>query len=98
MILKRKRLSKAASRLSESIRNNSFHKRYLAVVNGKFQNKVGSYENYLFKNEALNKSMVVSKDKNGAKLAKLSYEVIEEKTIDGQIQTDRKSTRLNSSH
>ena len=79
--------SKAASRLSESIRNNNFHKRYLAVVNGKFQKKIGSYENYLLKNEALNKSMVVSKDKRGAKFAKLSYEVLEEKIIDEQVQT-----------
>ena len=72
------RTSKAASRLSESIRVNDFSKKYLAVVEGKFENKAGTLEDYLFKDEALNKSRVVSKDKKGAKLAKLTYEVIEE--------------------
>lgn len=72
------RTSKAASRLSESIRVKDFSKKYLAVVEGKFENKAGTLEDYLFKDEALNKSRVVSKDKKGAKLAKLTYEVIEE--------------------
>lgn len=72
------RTTKGASRLSEAIRTNNFSKKYLAVVNGTFDNKTGSFEDYLFKDEALNKSKVVSKDKKGAKLAKLSYEVIGE--------------------
>lgn len=68
--------SKAASRLSENIRNNSFNKIYLAIVNGILENKSGILEDYLYKDETLNISKVVSKDKNGAKLAKLHYEVI----------------------
>ena len=71
--------SKAASRLSESIRNKSFSKTYLAVVNGKFEKQNGILENYLWKDEALNMSKVVSKDKRGAKLARLTYEVLAEK-------------------
>ena len=71
--------SKAASRLSESIRIKNFQKTYLAVVNGTFEEKSGRLENYLLKDEALNKSKVVSKDKHGAKLASLTYEVLEEK-------------------
>lgn len=71
--------SKAASRLSESIRNKSFFKTYLAVVNGKFEKQNGILENYLWKDEALNMSKVVSKDKKGAKLARLTYEVLAEK-------------------
>lgn len=71
--------SKAASRLSESIRNKSFSKTYLAVVNGKFEKQNGILENYLWKDEALNMSKVVSKDKKGAKLARLTYEVLAEK-------------------
>ena len=71
--------SKAASRLSESIRNKSFTKTYLAIVNGYFDEKHGVLEDYLWKNEALNMSKVVDKDKNGAKYAKLSYDVIDEK-------------------
>lgn len=72
------RTSKAASRLSEAIRINDFSKKYLAVVEGKLQEKSGVLEDYLYKNEALNKSLVVSKEKKGAKLARLSYEVLEE--------------------
>ncbi len=73
--------SKAASRLSESVRSKDFKKTYLAVVydkDNKLQDK-GEFEDYMIKNEALNKSMVCSKDKHGAKLAKLSYEVIGQK-------------------
>lgn len=70
--------SKGASRLSDSIRKKEFSKTYLAVVNGKFDEKHGVLEDYLYKNEALNKSMVVSKEKSGAKFARLYYDVLEE--------------------
>lgn len=70
--------SKAASRLSESIRTNEFSKTYLAIVydNNNVLKQNGEFEDYMIKNEALNKSMVCGKDKHGAKLARLSYEVI----------------------
>ena len=70
--------SKAAARLSESIRTNQFTKTYLAVVNGILKEKKGSLENYLWKDEALNKSKVVDSKKQGSKLAILTYEVIKE--------------------
>ena len=70
------RTSKAASRLSEQIRNKTFKKRYLAVVDGKFEEERGSLENYLYKDERNNISKVVNKDKKNAKLAKLDYEVL----------------------
>lgn len=72
------RTSKAASRLSETIRCKNFSKRYLAVVEGILKDKEGKLENYLYKDEALNKSKVVTKDKKGSKLAILDYKVIEE--------------------
>lgn len=65
------RTSKSASRLSESIKNRKFNKTYLAVVNGSLD-KNGVFEDYLKKDEKLNKSFV---DKNG-KFARLSYEVL----------------------
>lgn len=71
--------SKAASRLSESIRNKTFTKTYLAIVNGELEEKQGSFENYLWKDEVLNMSKIVSKEKHGAKFAKLNYEVLQEK-------------------
>lgn len=68
--------SKAAGRLSEQIRNKTFKKRYLAVVDGKIEKRSGILEDYLYKDERNNMSKVVSKDKKNAKLAKLDYEVI----------------------
>ena len=70
------RTSKAASRLSEQIRNKTFKKKYLAVVDGKFENPKGSLEDYLYKDERNNISRVVNKDKKNSKLAKLDYEVL----------------------
>ncbi len=68
--------SKAASRLSEQVRNKKFEKEYLVIVDGKLDKNKGSFEDYLVKNEKNNLSKVTnSKDKN-AKLAKLDYEVI----------------------
>ena len=68
--------SKAASRLSNQVREKIFKKKYLAVVDGKFENKNGMLENYLYKDERNNISKVVNQDKKNAKLAKLDYEVI----------------------
>ncbi len=70
------RTSKAASRLSESVRNKELQKKYLAIVDGKFKEKKGTLEDYLYKDERNNTSRVVNKDKKNAKLAKLDYEVL----------------------
>ncbi len=71
------RTSKAASRLSEKIRNKEFKKTYLAMVDGKFDEKDGVLEDYLYKDERNNISKVVSKEKKNSKLAKLNYKVID---------------------
>ena len=63
--------SKAASRLSDEVREKVFKKKYLAVVDGKIEKTKGSLENYLYKDERNNMSKVVNKDKKNAKLAKL---------------------------
>ncbi|MDD2490506.1 MAG: RluA family pseudouridine synthase [Bacilli bacterium] len=75
------RTSKAASRLSEMIRNQEFHKTYLAVVHGQLENKTGSLENYLLKNNQINKSKIVNSEMKGSKLAVLSYRVIKYDSI-----------------
>lgn len=71
------RTSKAASRLSEQVRNKTLQKTYIAVVDGKFKETKETLEDYLYKDERNNISKVVSKDKKNAKLAKLDYEVID---------------------
>ncbi|MBO6232533.1 MAG: RluA family pseudouridine synthase [Clostridia bacterium] len=68
--------SKAASRLSEEVRNKTFKKKYLAVVDGKFENQEGTLEDYLYKDERNNMSKVVNATKKNAKLAKLDYKVL----------------------
>lgn len=65
------RTSKAASRLSEEIRNKSFKKSYLAVINGKTK-KQDILEDYLEKTG--NISIISNKEKG--KYAKLNYELI----------------------
>ena len=68
--------SKAAARLSEQVRNKDFRKRYLVIVNGKFEERKGTLQDYLLKNEKNNMSKVVKEGTKNAKLAILDYEVI----------------------
>lgn len=69
--------SKAASRLSNQIREKKFKKEYITIVNGILKQKIGHLENYLIKDEKINKSRVTSS--NFGKLSILDYEVIKEK-------------------
>lgn len=66
--------SKAASRLSEQIRTNTFHKTYIAVVEGILP-KEGTLEDYLIKDKKENISYVTTKDKG--KYSKLEYKLID---------------------
>lgn len=66
--------SKAASRISEYIREKNFKKKYYAIVNGKLEiNKKVILENYLVKNEKMNMSRVVDQNTKNAKYAQLEY-------------------------
>ena len=70
--------SKAASRISEYIRQKNVKKRYLAIVNGVLPvsgDKI-KLENYLYKNERTNMSFVVDSSKKGSKEAVLEYSVL----------------------
>ena len=68
--------SKAASRLSEQVREKVFKKKYLVIVNGKFEEKKGTLKDYLLKKERLNKSRVVEEGTKNSKYAELDYEVL----------------------
>lgn len=68
--------SKAAARLSEQVRNKEFKKKYLVIVDGKFEKNKGTLEDYLLKNEKTNTSKVVKEGTKNAKLAILDYEVL----------------------
>lgn len=71
------RTSKAASRLSEQVRNKTLKKTYIAVVDGKIEKNEGILEDYLYKDERNNLSRVVDKNKKNAKYAKLEYQVLD---------------------
>lgn len=68
--------SKAASRLSEQIRDKKFEKEYLVIVDGKMEKATGTFEDYLLKNEKNNLSKVVDSKTKNSKQAKLDYGVI----------------------
>jgi len=63
--------SKAASRLSEAIRENKFHKEYLAICHGKVK-ETDTFIDYLQKKDDF--STIVTDIKHG-KLSELSYEL-----------------------
>lgn len=65
--------SKAASRLSEQIRNRQLKKEYYAIVYGKFDELKGIYKDKLIKDSKTN----ISKVSNDGKEAILDYEVVE---------------------
>ena len=73
--------SKAASRLSDQVREKVFKKKYLAVVDGKPEEDKGTLEDYLYKDERNNMSKVVNKEKKNSKLAKLDYEVLKHNEV-----------------
>ena len=68
--------SKAAARLSQQVRDKVFKKEYLAIVDGKLEEKSGTLENYLLKKEKTNTSKIVKEGTKNAKYAKLEYEVL----------------------
>lgn len=68
--------SKAASRLSEQVRNKTFQKEYLVIVDGKLEKQKATLEDYLLKNQKNNISKVVKQNTPNAKYAKLDYEVL----------------------
>ncbi len=70
--------SKAASRLSEAMRNGGFEKRYFAVLCGTPNRKKAILENYLRKNAVNNTVYVCTQTESGAKYAALDYEIKEE--------------------
>ncbi|MDR1906197.1 MAG: RluA family pseudouridine synthase [Clostridiales bacterium] len=69
--------SKAAARLSESIREGEFEKTYLAVVDGVPKEKSAKLTHFLQKNEEQNVVRTVPESTVGAKKAELIYKLLE---------------------
>ena len=71
------RTSKAASRLSEQLREGDFDKTYFAVLVGKPRENKAKIVSYLKKDEKTNTVKIVPQSETGAKRAELDYEVLE---------------------
>ncbi|WP_217556357.1 RluA family pseudouridine synthase [Paenibacillus sp. GbtcB18] len=68
--------SKAASRLSDSVRTRTFDKTYAAVVRGRPKEPQGTLRHWLLKDTRTNTVSVVKPGKDGAKEALLDYRVL----------------------
>jgi 23S rRNA pseudouridine1911/1915/1917 synthase len=73
------RTSKAASRLSEQIRNGEFRKTYLAVLTSAPPEDKGELHDFLLKDEEEHVSRLARPGERGAKEAALEYEVLGKK-------------------
>lgn len=85
--------SKAASRLSEQVRNKSFKKTYRAVIHGNMDKRSDNLLDYLYKNKKTNMVSVVSKNTKEAKDARLSYETLDSKKGFSLVQIDLQTGR-----
>lgn len=70
--------SKGLERMASMFREGEVHKTYWALVCNEPEPKSGELENWLVRNEKINKSFIVNADKAGksAKLARLKYSMI----------------------
>lgn len=68
--------SKALSRMTEKVRERDFHKTYLAIVKNRPPKETDTLEDYLVRNEKMNKSFVVAPETKDAKLSRLKYTVV----------------------
>ncbi|MDD4291226.1 MAG: RluA family pseudouridine synthase [Clostridia bacterium] len=88
--------SKAASRLSEAIRNREVEKKYLAVILGSMREKQGVLSHYLKKHSANNIVYVATQGTEGAKLAELNYKELE--TVNEIISLEEIQLQTGRSH
>lgn len=73
------RTGRAARELSEQIRQGDFEKQYLAVLTGLPEENTGELRDWLWRDTAAHKTLSVPADTPGAKPARLSYTVLEER-------------------
>lgn len=85
--------SKAASRLSEQLRNGDFEKRYFAVLMGVPKEEKATLTHYMKKNAINNVVYVCPPTVAGAKFAELEYKLLEKKEdlslVDVRLHTGR---------
>ncbi len=82
--------SKAASRLSEQVRNHTFKKTYLAITSKVIEKKTDTWCDYLLKEE--NGNSIISDQEHG-KFAKLSYEVLDSNDKNSLVKVNLETGR-----
>lgn len=70
------RTSKALSRLNAMFRDGEIHKTYWAITSNRPKEDEGTLENFLKKNEKLNKSFIAKETDKEAKKAILNYKIL----------------------
>ena len=68
--------SKALSRMTVKVKDRDFRKTYLALVKNHPPKQADVLEDFIVKNEKMNKSFIVPEGTKEAKLARLSYRVV----------------------
>ena len=85
--------SKAASRLSEQMKDGDFEKRYYAVLVGEPKEDKATLTHYMKKNAVNNMVYVCPPSVDGAKFAELDYQVVDKKDglslVDVRLHTGR---------
>ena len=85
--------SKAASRLSEQLRDGDFEKRYLSVLVGTPKEEKATLTHYMKKNAVNNMVYVCPATVQGAKFAELEYQLLDKKDglslVDVRLHTGR---------
>ena len=85
--------SKAASRLSEQIRNKTFKKVYRTIIHGEMDKKESTLRDYLYKNKKTNMVSVVNKNHKEAKDAELSYKTLNKENGFSLVEINLKTGR-----
>lgn len=85
--------SKAASRLSEQVRNKTFNKTYLAIIHGNMKSGEDTLKDFLYKNKKTNMVTVVKKNHKDAKEAELDYKILNFKENLSLVQVNLKTGR-----
>ena len=74
----------AASFYASAVESRKVRKEYLAIVRGVPEESAGDWKDYLFRDETKHKTITVAANHKGAKEARLRYELLDTKLIDGE--------------
>lgn len=77
----------AAAKLSAQMQQDTLNKKYYALVYGEITASKGTLENYIYKDSNTKMAVIADNNNNQSKIARLDYEVISHKEINGEKAT-----------